>query len=412
MNIHGAQAMRVDATVPIAVAPEPEHLSAIRSFLWNYWYAVNYIIDLIWPQALQQYKVPSQATVRKKVYQQLKQLGYRSHHIDEIVKRAIEIVKSVINKCKKEKKERSECKKPRLRKLTARLSYYDYDIDLQNRVLTVYLRNGEKVQLKITDAMLLKKYTNGRVLKTYQAKGEERKNWTLGTLTIKYRTSKRGDREELRFLLSLKKEVEEKKPKHVIGVDINVNNITLAILDLDGNLISIYTIPYTAVFRALVHRKLAENMQRRYGQHIWNLPFARDYYRYHRRRSRNITEDSSHYLSKRIAEIADEYDAVVVFEDLRNMKRNKDNKSLNWLISHLTYRKMQRFTEYKVARLGLKTVYVSPKDTSRTDPYCGTEVEHINYRWVKLCSGIITTRDVIASINIARRGLEKLKKRG
>ena len=349
--------------------------------------------------------------MRKKVYKQLKQLGFRSHHIDEIVKRAIEIVKSAVNKCKKEKKGRSECKKPRLRKLTARLSYYDYDIDLENRVLTIHLRNGKKIQMKILDVTLLEKYTGGRVLKTYQAKGEERKNWTLGTLTIKYRASKKGDKEDLRFLLSLKKEVDERRPKHVIGVDINVNNVTLAVLDLDGNPVSIYTIPYTAVFRALVHRKLAENMQRRYGQHIWNLSFARKYYKYHKRRSRNITEDGSHYLSKRIAEIADEYNAVVVFEDLRNMKRNKDNKELNWLISHLTYRKIQRFTEYKVARLGLKTVYVSPKDTRKTDPYCGTEVERINYRWVKLCNGIVTTRDVIASINIARRGLEKLKKR-
>jgi len=65
------------------------------------------------------------------------------------------------------------------------------------------------------------------------------------------------------------------------------------------------------------------------------------------------------------------------------------------------------FTEYKAMVYGIKTLYVNPSKTSRRSPN-GKKLKFINYRYVEL-GGVVTSRDVIASWNIALRGLEKLK---
>jgi len=65
------------------------------------------------------------------------------------------------------------------------------------------------------------------------------------------------------------------------------------------------------------------------------------------------------------------------------------------------------FTEYKAAFHGIKTVYVNPFKTSRKSPNA-KKLRFINYRFVEL-GGVVTSRDVVASWNIALRGLKKLK---
>jgi transposase len=65
------------------------------------------------------------------------------------------------------------------------------------------------------------------------------------------------------------------------------------------------------------------------------------------------------------------------------------------------------FTEYKAAFHGIKTVYVNSAKTSRKSPN-GKKLRFINYRYVEL-GGVVTSRDVIASWNIALRGLKKLE---
>ena len=66
------------------------------------------------------------------------------------------------------------------------------------------------------------------------------------------------------------------------------------------------------------------------------------------------------------------------------------------------------FTEYKAAFHGIKAVYVNPFKTSRKSPN-GKKLKFINYRFAEL-GGAVTSRDVVASWNIALRGLKKLKR--
>jgi putative transposase len=194
-----------------------------------------------------------------------------------------------------------------------------------------------------------------------------------------------------------------------MGVDINFSNITYTVIDLNGSLVSIGVIPFKGLERALHLKKLAEDLQKRFPRSWWFLKWVRRARGRWLNKARNILIDSAHRASKRLAEIAKEYNALIVFEDLDKLKENSNNNyKLSWEKSLWCYRKIQMFTEYKAAFHGIKTLYVNPSKTSRRSPN-GKKLKFINYRFVEL-GGVVTSRDVIASWNIALRGLKKLKR--
>ncbi len=135
---------------------------------------------------------------------------------------------------------------------------------------------------------------------------------------------------------------------------------------------------------------------------------VRETIRRHGRRARNTLLSSCHYISRRLVEVAKEYNALIALEDL-NKLRNKANgsKKFNKKLSLWTYRRIQLYIHYKALIEGLPIAYVNPRNTSRTTPIRG-ELRFINYRWVKLPNGHVVTRDIVASWNLALRGLKFL----
>jgi putative transposase len=71
------------------------------------------------------------------------------------------------------------------------------------------------------------------------------------------------------------------------------------------------------------------------------------------------------------------------------------------------YRRIQEYAEYKALLEGLRVVYVDPRGTSKTSPN-GKTLRFVNYRLVQL-GGTITSRDVVASWNLALRGLQRMR---
>jgi transposase len=94
---------------------------------------------------------------------------------------------------------------------------------------------------------------------------------------------------------------------------------------------------------------------------------------------------------------------------LKGVKENDNHDDgLAWELQLWCYRRVQEFTKYKALMKGLKTISVNPKNTSRQSPN-GRQLKFIDYETVEL-GGIVTSRDAIASWNIALRGLEKLRR--
>jgi putative transposase len=338
--------------------------------------AVQCVVNRIWSLD----GVPSEEKLHKMFYSELRRLGFRAHHVSEIYKRAKEVVEAT---------KKNGGSKPVLKKLTARIHSLDYKIDFSAKVLRVAVLNDEWVELKLKWYKYLDKYLNG--------------SWRPGEILISYRNGK------ILVYITFHRDVKPIAFKTVVGVDINFNNITYTVIDLSGNLVTIGVIPFKGLERALHLKKLAEDLQKRYSRSWWFLKWVRGVRGRWLNKARSILMDSAHRASKRLAEIAKEYRALIVFEDLDKLKENSNNNyKLSWEKSLWCYKRIQMFTEYKAMVYGIKTVYVNPSKTSRKSPN-GKKLKFINYRYAML-GNVITSRDVVASWNIALRSLKKLKR--
>jgi putative transposase len=368
--------MRVLATAKIeAVAPEGGE-SILIQFIKMYRDAVQYIVDGIWFLD----DTPSEEKLHKMFYSELRRLGFRAHHVSEIYKRAKEVVEGA---------KRNNGSKPVLKKLTARIHPLDYRIDFSAKVLRIAVLNDECVELKLKWYKYLDKYLDG--------------SWRPGEILVSCRNGK------ILVYITFHRDVKPMDSRAVVGVDINFNNVTYTVLDLSGNLITIGVIPFKGLERALHLKRLAEDLQRRYPKSWRFLKWVRGVRGRWLNKARNILVDSAHRLSKKLAKIAKEYRALIVFEDLDKLKENSNNNyKLSWEKSLWCYRRVQIFAEYKAAFHGIKAVYVNLFKTSRKSPN-GKKLKFVNYRFVEL-GGAVTSRDVVASWNIALRGLKKLKR--
>jgi putative transposase len=368
--------MRVLATARVEAAAPEGGKALLIQFLKLYRDAVQYIVDGIWFLN----DVPSEKSLHKMFYSELRRLGFRAHHVSEIYKRAKEVVEGA---------KKNKGSKPVLKKLTARIHPLDYRVDFNAKVLRIAVLNDQWVELKLKWYNYLNKYLNG--------------SWKPGEILISYRNGK------ILVYITFHRGVEPIDFRAVMGVDINFSNITYTILDLSGSLITIGVIPFKGLRRALHLKKLAEDLQKRFSRSWRFLKWVGRVRGRWLNRARNILIDSAHRASKRLAEIAREYRALIVFEDLDKLKENGNSSyKLSWEKSLWCYKRIQMFTEYKAMVYGIKTIYVNPFKTSRKSPN-GKKLKFVNYRYAIL-GNVITSRDVIASWNIALRGLRKLKR--
>ena len=344
-------------------------------FLRAYRDWTQYVVNEIWNLN----HIPSIKKLHCRFYKVLRKQGFRAHQCHKIERRAREIVKAT---------KRNKGSKPVLRKLTARLDYEDYRLDLSNMILRVAVLNNEWVELKLQWYCYLDKYFNS--------------SWRLKEILVSYRDG------AIRVYFTFEKEVKPKEPRTVMGIDINFNNITYTIIDAVGNLITMGTIPFNGLKRALAHKIIVEKIQRKYSRKWRYVRGIREAIRRHGRRTKNILADSCHYVSRRIVGIAKEYNALIVLEDLGKLRyRANGSRRFNKKLALWAYHRIQGYIHYKALIEGLPVMHANPKRTSRTSPI-GGKLVFIDYRWVKLPSGHITTRDIVASWNLALRGLKLL----
>ncbi len=368
--------MRVLATAKVkAVAPNPSHFAELLEFLKAYRDWTQYIVDEIWSDK----RIPSMKKLHYRFYKILRKQGFRAHHCHKIERRAREVVKAV---------KKNNGRKPVLRKLTARLDYQDYKLDLSSKTIRIAILNNKWVVLKLLWYNYLDKYFIS--------------TWKLKEILASYRDN------TIWIYLIFEKELVLKQPRAIMGVDINFNNITYTIVNMDGELITIGAIPFNGLRRALTHKIIIEKIQKKYSKNWRYIKGIKEVIRRHGRRARNILIDSSHYISRRIVEIAKEYNALIVLEDLKKLKNGVNgSRRFNKKLSLWTYRRIQSFVHYKALLEGIPVTYVNPKHTSKTSPI-GGKLSFVNYKWAKLPNGYVVTRDIIASWNLALKELKLL----
>jgi predicted site-specific integrase-resolvase len=229
--------VRITVTAQVeAVTPKGDE-DLLVEFLRAYRDSVQLVVDGIWGLS----QVPSEKKLHKQYYSRLKSLGFRAHHVSEIYRRAKEVVKSA---------KKNNGSKPVLKKLTARIHTLDYKIDLDKKTLEIAVLRDKWVELKLEWYSYLDKYLDG--------------SWKPGEILLSYRYGR------ILVYITFHKDMMFREPRTVMGVDLNFNNVTYTIIDLNSELISIGVIPFRDLSRALHLRKLAEDLQRKHPKN-WRV---------------------------------------------------------------------------------------------------------------------------------------------
>jgi len=351
----------------------------LLEFLRLYRDAVQIVVDRIWSIN----KKLSRRKLHRLFYNNLLSMGFRAHHAKEIYVYAESLVDSARS---------NGGRKPVLRKLSARIDKYDYRLDLDSMTLILKLHSDYEVKLRLI---------------TSRKRIEKFKGWSNYEIVVKY--------EDGEFWVSVyfRRIVKTIKPKTVIAIDLNFDNVTIAVFTLSGRLIRLkrFKTPHRKI---LTHRIWIERIQRRYPRSWRFIKGVRKAIERHGERIRNISWDYSHKIGNLIAILALKYQSVVVLEDLEKLKENnKKSKKFNKRLGLWFYRRIQFCTEYEARERSLEVIKIDPRGTSSKCPRCNGKLVEYKHRVLgcKKC-GFIGDRDVTATLNIYRKYMSKYSRCG
>jgi IS605 OrfB family transposase len=127
--------------------------------------------------------------------------------------------------------------------------------------------------------------------------------------------------------------------------------------------------------------------------------------------------DLNHQISKRIIELALEYDhPVIVFERLDGIRnRIKASKRFNRMMASWAFRQLINFVEYKATRQGIPVIFVDPRGTSKTCSRCEHDSRYNrrdqgHFRCTRC--GFQENADGNAAVNIAAAGSAWVQQHG
>jgi IS605 OrfB family transposase len=124
-------------------------------------------------------------------------------------------------------------------------------------------------------------------------------------------------------------------------------------------------------------------------------------------KAKNIAEDFARKIGKRIVDEAIKINVnVIKLENLRNLikKVKKLHKKFRNKLYLMQYRKIQYWIDWQAKKHGLLISYVYAAYSSIKCPRCNNKMKEVSYRWFKCSCGYENDRDIIAIMNLNRRG--------
>lgn len=203
------------------------------------------------------------------------------------------------------------------------------------------------------------------------------------------------------------KQIIQKQYADTVGIDRNLRNITVG----NSNEITQYNLSKTLQIAETTtniiksfkrnDRRIQQKINKKYGS-----------------RRRNRVKQFLHHTSKRIVSQAEINKTVLVFEDIRGIrklyrkgngqKRNYRRKMNGW-----SFAEIKRQIEYKAAWSGIPVIQLTNNETKGTStlcPRCGERLQVGQSKrglWCENCKRELN-RDVVAAMNISYRGLARL----
>jgi len=346
-------------------------INALKEAMKMFRQAVNDWIDVAWKHKI------TDRSLHTLAYKKLRQKypNLYSNSLQDAMNWAIQIAKTELKL--------NPDKKPEFK--TLMISYKNVDFRFENNGFVIPL-NGRRVYIPV---YVPKKYykwlANGRFGRLY---------------------FKEEDGEIYAYLIVKVDEKPTYEPKLWFGVDLGVHNLVV-VADNKGREILRFNGGIVNRYKELLEKERARR-QRRQMKYLNNKRFRLG------RKHRNFSRYINHVIAKEIVKKAKEYQACIVLEKLKGIKR-KTAKKPKWvrkLLHRWSYHDLIQKIQYKAKLEGVPIVEVSPRNTSKTCSRCGFVYKLFKNQKIFHCPncGLIIDRDLNASINIARKGLEEYKK--
>lgn len=201
--------------------------------------------------------------------------------------------------------------------------------------------------------------------------------------------------------LSFSKEVNQVKSVGLVGIDRNLDNVTV------GS--SIGDVKKYDLSRASEVKENCRQIKR--GLRRNDRRIRKEIYSKYGRIERNRVNSILHNVSIKIVRAAKEKQFGIVMENLRSIRRlyrhgNGQGSNYRAKMNGWSYAELQRQVEYKARWEGIPVFFIQPSRTSSTCAMCGSHIAECSGRKVYcLHCKTLVDRDENAALNIANAGL-------
>jgi len=277
--------------------------------------------------------------------------------VEEAYKRALAMYRSyrkLLNKWKKISKKRKDILPPTLPKIEknriVELHVDIYKLEKKQGLLVLKISKGNNIYMEF-------------LIMEYEYAKREFDGAKLGNSKLLI------DGSSIYLLLVLHRNVEVEEHKNKLFMDINEDSVDCLLVDYDRNRAVLFSIKHDSRKIRTNYRRIRKSIQDK----VENPYLQRKLLAKYGYRERKRIEDRLKKMTALIAEIAKEYNADLVRENLKDLRQNgkKKNKQLNYRLSSFPYRKFISYIDYKFYKRGLNAVEVDAKKTSITCPVCG-----------------------------------------
>jgi len=206
--------------------------------------------------------------------------------------------------------------------------------------------------------------------------------------------------------------VQPRKTKSLLFIDTNersvdfllVNETSAQIKSLDTAQLSTTHFTYS-LKRRTIAQKIAQDSK-------YQPQKRKDLLDKYGKRERHKTANIMHEVANEIAELVEVNEAVVVFEDLTNIRQSlarqknlkphqqKKSKRMRRRLNRWNFRQFQTFLEYKVKATGHPVKYINPRYTSQICLQCGRRTKCWGHTFTCKHCGFTIDRHVLATLNI------------
>ena len=198
------------------------------------------------------------------------------------------------------------------------------------------------------------------------------------------------------------------KPRTAMSIDLNFDNVTLAIFTLNGRLAKLKRFK-TPLRKVLTHRIWVERIQKRYPRSWRFIKGVEKAVDRHGERIRSISWDYAHRVGDLVTELASKCSSVTILEDLEKLRENnKKGKRFNKRLGLWIYHRIHFCVEYEARERGIEVAKVNPRGTSSKCPRCGKKLAKNKHRVLRCRKcGFVGDRDAIATINLCKKYVSK-----